>query len=195
MRLCFFGDSFVAGVGDEQALGWVGRLMAGRGLTFYNLGIRRDTSADILARFDDEARRRLPPDQPARSALAFGANDGVWEGNGPRVTPGDTLSNAAALLNKAKGYGPTLLLGPLPVLDDAATDERIAALSDQLERLALSTGAPFLPLFHWAKGCDVWCASARQGDGTHPGGAGYAALAAHVADWTAFQDWIRSPDP
>lgn len=28
LRICFIGDSFVAGVGDETALGWTGRLLA-----------------------------------------------------------------------------------------------------------------------------------------------------------------------
>ena len=25
MRICFFGDSFVNGTGDDECLGWVGR--------------------------------------------------------------------------------------------------------------------------------------------------------------------------
>ncbi|MGY4098205.1 hypothetical protein ACW2Q0_01365 [Nocardia sp. R16R-3T] len=29
LRVCFIGDSFVAGVGDPQGLGWVGRPAAG----------------------------------------------------------------------------------------------------------------------------------------------------------------------
>ena len=28
LRICFVGDSFVAGTGDETALGWVGRVTA-----------------------------------------------------------------------------------------------------------------------------------------------------------------------
>jgi lysophospholipase L1-like esterase len=49
VRVCFLGDSFVAGVGDPHCLGWAGRLAAlshARGLllTVYNLGVRRDTT-------------------------------------------------------------------------------------------------------------------------------------------------------
>jgi lysophospholipase L1-like esterase len=41
IRACFFGDSFVNGVGDNQHLGWVGRFSAaessrGADLTSYN---------------------------------------------------------------------------------------------------------------------------------------------------------------
>jgi acyl-CoA thioesterase-1 len=55
MRICFFGDSFVNGTGDDDALGWVGRAVAsarhaGRDVTAYNLGVRGDTSADVAAR-------------------------------------------------------------------------------------------------------------------------------------------------
>ena len=65
VRPCFVGDSFINGTGDDTCLGWVGRVCAamrasGRDLTLYNLGIRRDTSADIAVRWLDETSRRLP---------------------------------------------------------------------------------------------------------------------------------------
>lgn len=49
IRICFIGDSFVNGTGDETALGWTGRLCAaaharGFPVTYYNLGIRRKRS-------------------------------------------------------------------------------------------------------------------------------------------------------
>lgn len=55
IRICFVGDSFVNGIGDERALGWAGRLCAaanarGVPVTYYNLGVRRNTSKDILLR-------------------------------------------------------------------------------------------------------------------------------------------------
>lgn len=39
--VCFVGDSFVAGFGDPEHRGWVGRVAAGSAATVYNLGIRR----------------------------------------------------------------------------------------------------------------------------------------------------------
>src|SRR5437773_118332 len=64
MRICFFGDSFVNGTGDDEGLGWVGRVVArarqdGRDVTGYNLGIRANTSADVAARWAGEARLRI----------------------------------------------------------------------------------------------------------------------------------------
>ena len=43
MRICFIGDSFVNGTGDDDALGWPGRVVSmarskGLDVTYYNLG-------------------------------------------------------------------------------------------------------------------------------------------------------------
>src|SRR5579864_3855917 len=101
MRVCFFGDSFVNGTGDDEGLGWVGRVVAsarqaGLDLTAYNLGIRRDTSADVAARWLYEARLRLPAEHEGRLVFSFGANDcaSVDVDGRPRVACGDSLSNA-----------------------------------------------------------------------------------------------------
>jgi len=61
MRICFVGDSFVNGTGDPEYLGWTGIICAvtrswGYDITYYNLGIRRETSADILARWGRHGR-------------------------------------------------------------------------------------------------------------------------------------------
>src|SRR6202011_3560744 len=103
IRICFFGDSMVNGTGDDACLGWVGRVCAaarrrGRDLTCYNLGIRRDTSADVLARWQREAEARLLPEHDGRLIFSFGANDccpGEDIGGaraGPRVGAGNTGS-------------------------------------------------------------------------------------------------------
>ena len=65
MRILAFGDSFVAGVGDPAHQGWLGRALAGRPeVTVYNLGVRGDTSADILRRWAAEDAR-VPDDAPS----------------------------------------------------------------------------------------------------------------------------------
>ena len=68
MRICFFGDSIVNGTGDDDALGWVGRVMAAaRGkrldVTYYNLGVRRDTAPKRAGAF----RRKAASGWPFRS--------------------------------------------------------------------------------------------------------------------------------
>jgi acyl-CoA thioesterase I len=91
-RLCFIGDSLTNGTGDDEALGWPGRIVAkaraqGHDVTLYNLGIRRDTSADIASRWRAEVERRLPPMYRAEGRLAFcfGTNDCADDGNVDRA--------------------------------------------------------------------------------------------------------------
>ncbi len=62
MRICFVGDSITNGTGDPEYLGWVGRVMQDERtrraeLTSYNLGIRRDRSDQIRARWRAEVER------------------------------------------------------------------------------------------------------------------------------------------
>ncbi|BAU41680.1 hypothetical protein [Leptolyngbya sp. O-77] len=65
LRICFVGDSFINGTGDSTLLGWTGRVcqfasQRGVPLTYYNLGVRRETSADIGVRWQFEVMARLP---------------------------------------------------------------------------------------------------------------------------------------
>ncbi|MEV8145550.1 GDSL-type esterase/lipase family protein [Specibacter sp. NPDC078709] len=76
-QICFVGDSFVAGIGDETALGWTGWLAtrqatAGHPVTAYNLGIRGNTSAQILDRIGAEIDQRRSPLRPTRVVLSMG---------------------------------------------------------------------------------------------------------------------------
>ncbi|MFC3230182.1 GDSL-type esterase/lipase family protein [Marinibaculum pumilum] len=195
MRICFFGDSFVNGTGDDACLGWVGRLCAqarasGRDLTLYNLGIRRDSSADIAARWAAEARCRLPVGVEGRLVFSFGANDCADDGEGKRRLPASaSLGHARAILGAAVATAPTLMVGPPPVGTEEA-DARIAALSVQLAELCGSLSIAYLPVIGPLSDCRSWRAEAAAGDGAHPNSGGYAALAALVAAWPAWQDWV-----
>jgi acyl-CoA thioesterase-1 len=80
LRLCFVGDSLTLGTGDDEFLGWPGRVVqrerqAGHDLTMHNLGIRGNTTTQIEARWEAEARARLPETNPAALVFSFGCND------------------------------------------------------------------------------------------------------------------------
>src|SRR6516165_3179373 len=80
MRICFIGDSFVSGAYDSECLGWAGRIAAsarGRGhdVSHYNLGIRGETSVQILKRWRAEAEARQSAQQEGRLVFEFGVND------------------------------------------------------------------------------------------------------------------------
>jgi acyl-CoA thioesterase I len=196
MRICFFGDSIVNGTGDDDCLGWTGRVCslarrAGHDVTHYNLGIRRDTSVNVRARWRQEAERRLPPDHDGRLVFAFGGNDCVSEGSGGlRVTRDRALADARSILSEASAWLPTLMIGPSPVSFDAETDGRIAALSNDLGHVCESLGVPYLPVFPSLATSGVWSREATLGEGTHPNSGGYAELAAIVSEWNAWKRWF-----
>lgn len=80
MGICFVGNSFVQGTWDPDFLGWPGRICRaairpGVGVTCYNLGVRRDTSVDILRRWQAECGLGLPPGGEAHVVFSFGNND------------------------------------------------------------------------------------------------------------------------
>jgi acyl-CoA thioesterase I len=195
MRICFFGDSFVNGTGDDSCLGWVGRACeasrrGGHDLTCYNLGIRRDTSADIRLRWRREAEARLPPEYDGRLVFSFGANDGCLreDGSSVRIPHAEAVANAEAIIASAASWRPTLMVGPLPVCDEAV-DRRTAELSKAFGSLCASLGVPYLEVFHLAARSETWAGEVMAGDGAHPNERGYAIIAEAFKQWEAWQAW------
>jgi acyl-CoA thioesterase I len=196
MRICFFGDSIVNGTGDDDCLGWTGRICAsvrrsGHDVTHYNLGVRRDTSGNVAARWRQEAERRLPPNGDGHLVFSFGANDCLSGGAGDiRVTPDQTVVTARSLLSEASKWLPTLMIGPAPVSFDADTDRRIAVLSEDLEQVCETIGLPYLSVFPALATSRIWCQEAERGDGTHPNSGGYSELAAIISKWSGWKAWF-----
>jgi len=194
-RVLFFGDSFVAGTGDPTALGWVGRVVtashdAGRPITGYNLGVRRDTSTDVAARLESEteARTRLATASYG-VVLSFGANDMTVQDNRLRVAPGLVVKALNGLIDRAEasGHG-VFVVGPPPVCDHDQ-DERIRELSSQLAHVASHRRIAFVEAARPLLAHDVWRSTAAANDGTHPGAGGYAALAEIVLA-SGWLDWV-----
>ncbi len=198
MRLCFIGDSFVNGTGDDTCLGWVGRICAaarqqGHDVTAYNLGVRRDTSTDIAARWRAEAAVRLPAGCDGRLVFSFGANDCCFGEDGKiRVPKTHSLANAQAILTAAKAVWPVLMIGPPPVRDNPSTDELIEILSAEFADLCAKLGVPYLEIFPALAACEAWQREAACGDGTHPDSKGYAALAELIGGWDAWRGWFTT---
>ncbi|MFN3512310.1 MAG: GDSL-type esterase/lipase family protein [Phenylobacterium sp.] len=189
MRLIAFGDSMVAGAGDPDHLGWVGRALADRReITLYNLGVRRETSADIAARWPPEAKVRLTDVEPMRIVFSFGANDCHLEGGHPRVAPAESLKNAHAMLTGAGRLCPVLLVGPPPVVDPGVC-ARLEGLNEHLRTLAARLKVPFIDVLRPLMADGLFQAEAAAWDGAHPGAGGYQRMAdlvaAHPA-WRAF---------
>jgi lysophospholipase L1-like esterase len=191
MRICFVGDSMVNGTGDPAYLGWVGRVLQDERtrheeLTGYNLGIRRDRSDQIRARWRAEVEARLPPEVEGRVVFSFGANDAVQG-----IAPSATLEHARALLSEAAVRWPVFMVGVVP-LPDKTVRTRITVLDEALATLCVSLGISYLSVFDHLMETSVWLDEARAGDGAHPGAGGYSRLAAVILASESWRRWMAS---
>jgi len=194
IRVLFFGDSFTAGTGDPTTLGWVGRVCAdalahGHNLTAYNLGVRRETSNDILRRYKAELTPRVLPGADVRVVFLFGANDTAVVDGQRRVPLDETLANARLLLQTVNRSVPVLMIGSPPV-DDEEHNRRISELSVALARTASTKSVPYLDVYTPLRQSRIWREEVHANDGSHPRARGYSELAALIQRWPAW--WFYS---
>jgi lysophospholipase L1-like esterase len=194
MRICFVGDSFVNGTGDPTFLGWAGRLCVtaqqqGHEITYYNLGIRGQTSRQIAHRWQAEVTARLPRDVDGRIVFSFGANDMTLEEGEVRVPLAESLQNTRSLLATAQQLFPTIMVGPPPLLEDEL-NQRIASLSQQLTLVCEAMKVPYLEVFTSLQHIQAWKEEVASNDGAHPRAAGYALLAQLVQEWSFWKSWL-----
>lgn len=214
LRICVIGDSIAAGTGDERGLGWHGRLglpvwAAGGDLTIYDLGVRGDTTLDVAARWQREAAARLPSIFPSAIVFQFGLNDCAVRttdagDSSRRVALGDSLLALAGVLEDASRMTGVLLVGPAPVDDERPGPQLVAGLTQRLRNrdiaeldaafapVAGSAGVPYLSVFDRLMQDAGWGRALRAGDGIHPRGEGYAALASIIGAWPAWQALLES---
>lgn len=190
MRICFLGDSLVNGTGDETALGWAGRLCAhanagGAAITYYNLGIRRETSRDVQRRWQQECALRLSSVIDGRIVLSCGVNDTVMEGGATRLNLRESCASVREILKHAAAKYKTIMVGPLPVGDDAH-NARISAISAAFARAARALAVPYIEVYSPLVGDAQYRREIAAGDGAHPRGAGYARVADIIR---ASRDW------
>jgi acyl-CoA thioesterase I len=188
-RICFVGDSFIAGFGDPEHRGWVGRVVAeshhdGRPVTAYNLGVRMDTSEDVRRRLPAETAVRWVAGCDNRLVVSFGVNDTTEVDGATRVGPERSVTNLRWVAEHAAAHGvPLLVIGPPPV-DDPAHNDRIEALDARFAQAVF----PYVSVFDALRIERGWMREVHLGDGAHPGAGGYGLLAELVL--SAWQDWL-----
>lgn len=194
MRICFVGDSFVNGIGDPECLGWTGRLIRncwarGHEVTYYNLGIRRNTSEQIASRCKSEISRRLPEDIDGRVVFSFGTNDTTIEQGECRVPKDQSIANFRRILSEAQSKYPTLMIGPPPILD-SDQDQRTHQIDQAYSEHAKELDVPYLSVFQELRESTDWESEIRNFDGAHPQEKGYDQLASMVESWNAWKQWF-----
>ncbi|AUT02958.1 lipase [Nostoc sp. CENA543] len=195
IRICFLGESFVNGTGDPEYLGWTGRICVnahkkGYDITYYNLGVRRETSTELRQRWLNEASYRLPQEYDGRVVFSFGVNDTSMENGKTRVDITQSLANIHSILSEAKNLYPVLMVSP-PPCGDEEQNQRIADLAQKFALVCHDLNVPYLDVFSRLKQSKVWLEEARNYDGAHPRSAGYAEFAQLVDHWDAWQNWLR----
>ncbi|MFI1235479.1 GDSL-type esterase/lipase family protein [Nocardia salmonicida] len=198
LRICFIGDSFVQGIGDPEYRGWVGRVLTatGPGITAFNLGIRRNTSDDVLRRCWREVDPRTLHGADNRLVISFGSNDAVVEDSNVRVGRARCLDNLATLLTESRERAiHPLVIGPPPVIDGGEEHlRRTVQLADDMAELCGSRDVPFVATTKQLAEDPIWAGEAAAGDGAHPGSAGYQRLAELILDG-GWHSWIARPRP
>jgi acyl-CoA thioesterase I len=191
VRVCVFGDSFVAGTGDPKALGWVGRVAArtppstGVDLTAYPLGVRGETTEEIVVRMPLESAARFARGDEHRAVIASGINDadrGI-----------DPAKSAAALdFGLASAGVPILVVGPPPVGDDNL-QARIADIDAAFAEVCHRHEVPYLATYGPLAGKKPWL-EAKADDGVHPNQTGYGLLA-YVVLHGGWYEWLGVEPP
>ncbi|CAH1687448.1 GDSL family lipase [Hyphomicrobiales bacterium] len=207
-RICFIGDAFTVGAGDETALGWTGRLVAGEwaknhDISLYNLGIRGNSTRMIAERWRRECEARIPPAANGRLVFMFGGNDAKEEvGSGVEVPLEESAAIARAILREASQWLPTLWIGLIPMNDTLPypqllsgpqyrfSNARQAEYNARYAEVAAEIGVPFLDLHTPLMEDPRWMALTQAGDGSNPAGEGYAYVADMIARWPQWRAWF-----
>ncbi len=197
-RVLFFGDSLVAGIGDPTGGGWVALLVRAcfdnaLPVTAYNLGVRRETSIQIAARWRAEAAPRVPAGSDSRIVLSFGANDTTIEHGHVRVPADSSRRALATVLDEASplGFG-SFVIGPAPV-DDVEQNRRIVALTESFAEVCSERDVPFIGVAETLLASSVWMSQVSAGDGAHPGAEGYQTIAQLLIDGGLLA-WLTEPN-
>ena len=191
LAIVFLGGSLVAGVGDPKGQGWVTRVV-GRTqhpdleLTAYNLGVRDNTSADVLHRWATEVPLRWAGRTERRVVLSVGTND-VQQG----ITLARHRLNLANLLDDAASSGVGAFVVSPPPTADAELNERLEVLVDAQADVCARRGVPFVDCYAPLMGHDQWRTDlAASSVENHPGQAGYGLIAWLVLH-NGWYDWLQ----
>lgn len=196
IRICFVGESFVNGTGDRTYLGWTGRLCAdlaqqGHLVTHYNLGIRRETSTELLARWQPECDRRLPAGCDNRIVFCFGVNDTTLASGTTRVELEQSIQNAQQILKVAQENYAVLMISPAAI-SDSNQNSRIQTLSQRFAQLCGELNIPYLDIFTPLSQSEIWLQEVAAGDRYHPDAGGYAEFAQIVQNWSVWKHWFTA---
>ncbi len=132
INICIFGDSITWGAYLPFRIGWVNQIRdilerKNSQIAVYDLGIDRNTSKDLLTRFDTEASAR----KPDVVVFAIGINDSLYRNNPNNRETGesDFKLNLEKLVDKAKTFTDKVVFVGLVKGDDSKTTPLLRSTS------------------------------------------------------------------
>lgn len=195
--ILFIGDSYINAIGDKTLMGWAGHIIkslytqADSQWVAYTLGVGGNSSADIAARWEQEAKHRLSATSgPCKLVFAFGVNDAALDQHKKtRLSLQETHFHAQTIFSKALTYGQVLSIGPAPVLPARRNPEAIAHIDHILQDVCHQYSLPYISLLEPLSHSSQWHDNLQQNDGLHPDATGYkiiADLIAHHPTWKRY---------
>lgn len=191
----FFGDSLTLGVNDKGMLGWTGRFASTLDepvppTTFYNLGVRKNSSHAVIDRWKDEVDRRALPESDVRIMFSFGVVD-MAAPDGKTIVPlQQSVKNLEALIQEATSTYPIdslRVLSPFPVTQIEHCG-RIEELHVAYDAVCRKYGVGYVDAFTYLLSNDDYMGDLQ--DGVHPAEKGCEVLAGYLSKDPSIADWV-----
>lgn len=180
----FFGDSITLGVNVQPKDSFyqliVGSLQKNFSLPptkFYNLGVCKNSSKEILARFDTEFSARSLAGSTPVFFLMCGVVDTMKFTENPYLSLEESEENYAKLIKSAKSKGKVIALSPSPVAN-AEQNERLNGLISIQEKICSENSVHYVNMFQELLDNDF---VSDLKDGVHPSERGNKLIADIIA--------------
>lgn len=168
----FFGDSITLGVNVlpknsfyQLILDELEKKFSVPPTKFYNLGACKNSSKEILARFDNEFSVRNLPGSTPFFFLMCGVVDTMKFTDTPYCSLSESRENYTALIHKAKANGQIIAISPSPVANEEQNQRLQEVISIQ-EKICAENNVPYINIFQSLHNKEF---IADLKDGVHPG--------------------------
>ena len=180
----FLGDSITLGVNVAPQDNFVNTIYHGilqkfpekfplPPTTLYNLGVRKNSTKNILDRFDKEFQDRNIPNSQAYFILMCGVVDMAMPQNTTVLSLDESKKYFKELLINAKEKGKVFVVNPSPVSNEEHKN-RIASLIPEQEKICQELQIPYINIFNELNSQEFL---QDLKDGIHPSQKGNAIIA------------------
>lgn len=189
-RIFFVGDELISGVGDDRALGWVGRVLARTNATASVLPIvlpfPGEATSELTHRWQAEVEPRIDRESDNRLVIGLGSHDldaGISSARS-RLYLANLLDNAERL------QIPSFVVGPPPRPDQSARE--VGLLSESYADVCTRRSTIYVDTFHPLVNHEQWNTDMSISAEYTPRQAGYGLIAWLVLH-NGWHQWLGIP--